>query len=540
MASIPFDLSINKRHLPSAQDEVVPEEIAESMNSNFLPAAMAHTPANSTLFAQYQNQFEVTPSPFFSPVFSNFTDIQPDKIRGPGEKEQKMRRKLLRESSILIVQGGYSGKRFIYERLKELGVKVTMMDGPDSVWKTETDLFDGFITVDFSDYESVLHTAMDAIAEHGTKFDAATTYYEDAVPLAARIARALGIESNPPEACDKARNKHTTRKVMGEAGLPVPKFYSIFTEEDLRPACEVVGFPAILKPVFGLASFGVIKCGSTEEVIEKYAQVKEEMKTSTGIVWSQGTQFVLEEYYDGDEFDVDVLLSDGTVAYAKMSDNFACWEPWFQETGTLSPSAYPEDKQKEVIKLACDTALALGFKWGVFHIELKYTSRGVRLIEVNARMGGVSVWDCNKRAWGIDLVEEHAMASLKIPVCPAIPDTPLEYFGEVGINAPYSGIVTSNENWLAFAKENPIVLAIHFLKKRGDHVVGAEKGVPDWLAEIRVASKDKEEILTFLRDLVEVQLKGRVPIKPDDPKAKREFFFPSHAHPYADPVAQRD
>jgi hypothetical protein len=30
----------------------------------------------------------------------------------------------------------------------------------------------------------------------------------------------------------------------------------------------------------------------------------------------------------------------------------------------------------------------LGFKLGVFHVELKATSRGPRLIEINARMGG--------------------------------------------------------------------------------------------------------------------------------------------------------
>ena len=33
----------------------------------------------------------------------------------------------------------------------------------------------------------------------------------------------------------------------------------------------------------------------------------------------------------------------------------------------------------------------LGFKLGVFHVELKATSRGPSLIEVNARMGGGGV-----------------------------------------------------------------------------------------------------------------------------------------------------
>ena len=48
---------------------------------------------------------------------------------------------------------------------------------------------------------------------------------------------------------------------------------------------------------------------------------------------------------------------------------------------------------------------------GVFHVELKYTSRGPRLIEVNCRMGGGPVRDVNLLVWGVDLVEEHLLTS---------------------------------------------------------------------------------------------------------------------------------
>lgn len=42
-----------------------------------------------------------------------------------------------------------------------------------------------------------------------------------------------------------------------------------------------------------------------------------------------------------------------------------------------------------VVLLCC--VQLLGFKLGVFHVELKATRRGPRLIEVNARMGGGGV-----------------------------------------------------------------------------------------------------------------------------------------------------
>ena len=42
---------------------------------------------------------------------------------------------------------------------------------------------------------------------------------------------------------------------------------------------------------------------------------------------------MLEEYLDGDEVDVDVVLSKGVARYTFVSDNWPCDEPWFNETG---------------------------------------------------------------------------------------------------------------------------------------------------------------------------------------------------------------
>ena len=46
----------------------------------------------------------------------------------------------------------------------------------------------------------------------------------------------------------------------------------------------------------------------------------------------------MEQYLDGDEVDVDMILSDGKVTYAKVTDNLPTLEPWFNETGAVTPS----------------------------------------------------------------------------------------------------------------------------------------------------------------------------------------------------------
>jgi ATP-grasp N-terminal domain len=261
-STVDFDLS--KRHLPRSQVEAIPDIDANdddgdsinagSLRANFFPPGVDFGEPDPDAAVKYGSLREV--SPFFSPVFANLPEVAPSVLRTASSETQKLRQKLLRGSNILIIQGGYSGKKFIYDRLNELGAHVTIMDGPDSIWRTEAEKGNlaEFIPLDFTDHETVFTRAMEAIEDDAAKFDAVTSYFEDAIPLVARMAAALGLEGNAVEACEIARNKRRTREVMAQHNLPVPKFRSIFKEEDVLPACEFVGFPAILKPVFGAAS----------------------------------------------------------------------------------------------------------------------------------------------------------------------------------------------------------------------------------------------------------------------------------------------
>jgi hypothetical protein len=69
---------------------------------------------------------------------------------------------------------------------------------------------------------------------------------------------------NPPEACDKARDKRATREVMSQAGLPNPKSAMIYTDDDIEKAAAAVGFPAVIKPITAAASMGVVRVDNLE------------------------------------------------------------------------------------------------------------------------------------------------------------------------------------------------------------------------------------------------------------------------------------
>lgn len=93
-----------------------------------------------------------------------------------------------------------------------------------------------------------VNTFCNACMQDLGELDGVCTFCEMAVPLVARIAEALGLPGNAPDAVDAARDKHTTRAKMAAAGLPTPRNMLIRQPSDISPAAEMVQFPAGVKP----------------------------------------------------------------------------------------------------------------------------------------------------------------------------------------------------------------------------------------------------------------------------------------------------
>ena len=222
------------------------------------------------------------------------------------------------------------------------------------------------------------------------------------VPIAARLAEALNLPGNPVAAVDAARDKFATRAIMADAGLATPANCLIHNASELDAAAAAVGFPAVIKPIAGAGSMGVVRVDSKEELEQLYAKVVADMGravvTSGALVYAPESGetgasskafevvMMMEQYLDGAEVDVDIVLSEGVVQYAEVTDNWPTLEPYFQEVGANCPSTLTAAQQKELIELSVAATLSLGFTCGVFHVESKYTSHGARLIEVNCRM----------------------------------------------------------------------------------------------------------------------------------------------------------
>jgi carnosine synthase len=446
----------------------------------------------------------------------------PKELLERGDSEgQILRISLLRGSCIIFVCAGYPGKRFIYEFAARCGIRSVLIDSYDSWAKIllKERVIDHFIGVDMTaPPDALFQEALWRIRETGIKPDGVCTFVELSVSVSARLARALGCPGPDISSVTAARDKFKTREAMVKAGLPHVRNTMITSETDLRRSAELIGFPAVLKPISGAASLGVRKVRSASEFVEVYRNVLStisELVVASGAL-ERGTEthagvkascvidvsVMMEEYIEGPEFDVDLIMSDGKCRYCDVVDNGPTFEPFFAETWAAIPSSQNASVLSEIKNLAIQSVEALGFLDGVFHVELKYTSSGPRLIEVNARMGGGPTRKIHQLVNGVDLVLEQFFIAVGLPSRPIVAPAPQTCVAYAFINSRSSGVACDVSFMQAYASR-PHIVWIHVYVKTNERVVGSDEGHPTWLGDIVVAHPDAQEALKIAKSTEE-------------------------------------
>jgi carnosine synthase len=414
---------------------------------------------------------------------------------------QAVRRALLRSARVLVVRAGYPGeevKRKYFERAAALGVKIVLLHHTeDQVHGLEQLQADGLVEqvleLDLNNDEQV-RRAVDSTGP----FDGVVTFIEFGLLPAAQLAKQLGLVGNDPEVVRIGRDKELTRRRSLECGVTGPRFYRISREADTESAARAVGFPAVLKPVGGLTAIEVHRVRGAAELASQYRATQHRLRSNThanpGIlkaVADGGLDMILEEYLDGREFDVDLLLSDGALVYGSVTDNQTApdW-PCVQIGANMPSTLLLEDNEDWLIGTAARWTRRLGYTDGAFHVELKMRADGTPvLLEINARIGGASQYELNADVWGVDLVEEILLCSVGIPIRPLKASVPRRWYAARYLLAPRSGTVTSDTFLDALRFDGDVrELVREPWVRAGETVNGPGTGPPDWLGEVTVGA----------------------------------------------------
>lgn len=218
------------------------------------------------------------------------------------------------------------------------------------------------------------------------------------VGAAATIARQLALPGPDPEAVAQIRDKGKQRELLRAAGVGIPDFRVVESVADAIAAANAVGLPAIVKPVAGSGSHGVRLCRSYKEVEAHAGQLLKQTENERGLPVPR--RILIEQFIEGLEFSVETF-GDSVIGVTKK---YLGSPPNFVEIGHDFPAELPSEDLALIRSAALRALSALGLNWGPAHTELRLSSDGPKIIEVNPRLAGGFIPNLVLQATGIDLI----------------------------------------------------------------------------------------------------------------------------------------
>ncbi len=365
-------------------------------------------------------------------------------------------------------------KKLFVKKVKNLGLKILILSKEANTFQPYVDYC---VSADTLNYAEAMLTLDNWLKNNpAIKLDGVVTFLEDDVLLTAKIADKYKLINTPYKVANHVRNKYAFREFCVNNGLPTVKFRELKNNKDLEEVAKLFSFPLVVKPAYGAASAFVVKVNNEEELRESYNYIKKDISPKVESALNDGLDVFVEEYIDGDEVDLDILIQNGKIKFCAISDNGKTKEPFFIETTRITPSNLPAKNQAELLAMADETLEKLGVLNGCIHFEAKSTPRGPVPLEINLRLGGDEIFPSIKGAWHVDLVENllKIACGIYIPKFD-FPDGPYEYLIAQTFSSDYSGIIVNleiNED----LRRRPYVKEFQFEKKIGDSVLSPPDG----------------------------------------------------------------
>ncbi|MFC8289874.1 phosphoribosylamine--glycine ligase [Streptomyces sp. NPDC057242] len=228
----------------------------------------------------------------------------------------------------------------------------------------------------------------DAVARLATELDAGLVVVGPEAPLVAGVAdavRAVGVPVFGPsrEAAELEGSKAFAKDVMAGAGVPTARSYVCTTPEEIDEALDAFGAPYVVKDDGLAAGKGVVVTDDLE-------------KARTHALACD--RVVIEEYLDGPEVSLFAITDGTTVLPLQPAQDFkraldGDEGPNTGGMGAYSPLPWADPKlvdevMETVLQPTVDELRRRGTPFsGLLYAGLAITSRGVRVIEFNARFG---------------------------------------------------------------------------------------------------------------------------------------------------------
>ncbi len=217
--------------------------------------------------------------------------------------------------------------------------------------------------------------------------DGVVAFVDAELEAAAALAARLDLRYHTPEVAAVLVDKRRQRAALDRAGIPGPAFWPVssgLTAPEIADLAQRITYPAVLKPAVGTGSRGMARLESPDELPVLLAD------------HARSQDCLVEEYlpdapslpdWCASYLSVESVVARGHVTHVALTGRFPLAEP-FRETGNFIPAVVEPRIEAECLALVDAAIDCLGITDAVLHTEIKRTPDGLRLVEVNGRLGG--------------------------------------------------------------------------------------------------------------------------------------------------------
>jgi biotin carboxylase len=217
---------------------------------------------------------------------------------------------------------------------------------------------------------------------------------------AAAVGEALGVYTHSQQTVRLAHRKDAMRARLAEAGLDDTPAEVVADLDALRDFAARHGYPVVVKPVGGLASFGVSVVREAHELEPAY----ERAATASDHGWIRRLGVLAEGYLQGPEYSVEALSEASEHVVLAVTAKYI--DPSTRvELGHVVPAPLDQLVRGRIEDLVFGVLDALGVESGATHTEVVVTEDGPRVVETHVRMGGDEIWELVHGATGVDLLD---------------------------------------------------------------------------------------------------------------------------------------
>ncbi|MBZ3763246.1 biotin carboxylase [Bacillus thuringiensis] len=254
------------------------------------------------------------------------------------------------------------------------------------------------ILTDINDYDNII-TIIGKLNKSGKNIKGIFSFIDPYVYVAARLSEKFCSNIVSTNAIHHMENKILTRNVLKD--LPISLNYSIYKPTESLSSFfkknNKINFPLIVKSPKSTGSKDVLLVKNKDQLILSIQSLLKKLPNE---------EILLEEYIDGPQYLVEILVQDGKVHIIAVIEQEITFFERFIVTGYSLLGRVEKRLYNSLFNAINSVIHAFNMKNGACHLELRRIDNVWKLIEINPRISGGAMNDIIEVGHGINLVRE--------------------------------------------------------------------------------------------------------------------------------------